>query len=139
MQAQSTVAEGAPAAETAASNFGGNTSGVSWAAVLAGATATAALAFILLILGVGLGLSAVSPWSYSANVMGKSTIIWLALTQLIAAGLGGYIAGRLRAKWSSIHTDEARFRDTAHGFLAWAAATLVTTFEASVGLRNSPH
>lgn len=126
MQAQSTAAEGAPAAATAASGFDGNTSGVSWAAVLAGATATAALAFILLILGVGLGLSAVSPWSYSANVMGKSTIIWLALTQLIAAGLGGYIAGRLRVKWVSVHTDEVYFRDTAHGLLAWSVATLLT-------------
>src|SRR4029434_3405378 len=46
--------------------------------------------------------------------------------QMAASGLGGYLAGRLRTKWASIHTDEVYFRDTAHGFLAWATATLVT-------------
>jgi hypothetical protein len=34
------------------------------------------------------------------------------------------MAGRLRAKWTGIRTDEVMFRDTAHGFLAWALATL---------------
>jgi hypothetical protein len=44
----------------------------------------------------------------------------------VAAGLlGGYIAGRLRTKWVNLHTDEVFFRDTAHGFLAWALATLL--------------
>lgn len=104
----------------------GNISGVSWGAILAGAAAAAALSFILLILGVGLGLSSISPWSYSNEAIGASTIIWLAVTQLLAAGIGGYLAGRLRIKWSSVHTDEVYFRDTAHGLLAWAIATLVT-------------
>jgi hypothetical protein len=36
--------------------------------------------------------------------------------------MGGYLAGRLRTKWANIHTDEVYFRDTAHGFLAWAVA-----------------
>lgn len=40
--------------------------------------------------------------------------------------MGGYLAGRLRSKWVSGHTDEVYFRDTAHGFLAWAVAALVT-------------
>lgn len=39
---------------------------------------------------------------------------------------GGYLAGRLRTKWAGIHTDEVYFRDTAHGFLAWAVAVVVT-------------
>ncbi|HEV7815468.1 MAG TPA: hypothetical protein VGP06_10265 [Janthinobacterium sp.] len=101
-------------------------SGVSWSAVLAGAVAAAALSFILLILGFGLGLSAVSPWSYSASTMGKSSIVWLAFMQLASAGVGGYLAGRLRVKWAAVHTDEVYFRDTAHGLLAWAVATLLT-------------
>ncbi|RBJ73324.1 hypothetical protein C3L29_034450, partial [Pseudomonas sp. MWU12-2534b] len=41
-------------------------------------------------------------------------------------GLGGYIAGRLRVKWANMHGDEVYFRDTAHGFLSWCVATLVT-------------
>ena len=102
-----------------------NQPGVSWGAVIAGAAAAAALSFILLILGVGLGLSSVSPWSFNATAIGVGTIAWLAFMQLAASGIGGYMAGRLRSKWSSVHTDEVHFRDTAHGLLAWAVATLV--------------
>lgn len=106
-----------------------STSAVSWGAILAGATAAAALALILTMLGTGLGLSAVSPWAYegiSAEAFGISTILWLTITQLLAAGLGGYIAGRLRTKWLSTPSDEVYFRDTAHGFLAWAVSALMT-------------
>ncbi|WPP01600.1 hypothetical protein SFA35_09710 [Pseudomonas sp. HR96] len=105
-------------------------SGVSWAAIFAGAAGAAALSLILVLLGFGLGFSAVSPWANegaSAKALGISTIIWLALTQIIASGLGGYLAGRLRVKWANMHGDEVYFRDTAHGFLAWAVATLVAT------------
>jgi hypothetical protein len=102
------------------------TSGVSWGAVFAGATAAAALSLILVILGFGLGLSAVSPWSYSAATIGTSTILWLAFTQIAAAGIGGFLAGSLRVKWGNLHIDEVHFRDTAHGLLAWAVASLVT-------------
>ena len=104
-------------------------SGVSWAAIFAGAAAAAALSLILVVLGFGLGFSAVSPWAdsgVSAKGLGISTIVWLAFTQIVASGLGGYIAGRLRVKWENMHGDEVYFRDTAHGFLAWAFATLVT-------------
>jgi len=104
-------------------------SAVSWAAIVAGAVGAAALSLILLILGTGLGLSSVSPWSgqgASASTFGISTILWVSFTQLAAAGMGGYLAGRLRTRWAGTHTDEVYFRDTAHGFLAWALATLVT-------------
>lgn len=104
-------------------------SAVSWGAIFAGAAAAAALSLILLILGTGLGLSSVSPWvndGVSATTFGVSTIIWVTFTQLVAAGMGGYLAGRLRTKWVEVHTDEVYFRDTAHGFLAWAIATLAT-------------
>jgi hypothetical protein len=103
-------------------------SGVSWAAIFAGAAAAAALAIILVVLGAGLGFAATSPWAdegASAKALGISTIVWLLVTQIIASGLGGYIAGRLRVKWANLHGDEVYFRDTAHGFLSWAVATLV--------------
>lgn len=113
-------------------------SGVSWGAIFAGAAAAAALSLILVILGFGLGFSAVSPWAdsgMSAKGIGISTIVWLAFTQIIASGMGGYIAGRLRVKWANMHGDEVYFRDTAHGFLAWAVATLVaaTLIASTVG------
>ena len=104
-------------------------SAVSWGAIVAGAAGAAALALILLMLGTGLGLSSVSPWAYSgvsATTFGVSTILWLTFTQLVASGMGGYLAGRLRTKWVDVHTDEVYFRDTAHGFLSWAVAALAT-------------
>lgn len=104
-------------------------SAVSWAAIVAGATGAAALSLILLILGTGLGLSSVSPWAgqgTSSNAFGMSTILWVTFTQLAAAGMGGYLAGRLRTRWHGTHTDEVYFRDTAHGFLAWSLATVMT-------------
>lgn len=102
---------------------------ICWGAVLAGAAGAASLSLILLVLGVGLGLSSVSPWSsegVSAETFGVSTILWLTFTQLAASGLGGYLAGRLRHRWSRVQADEVHFRDTAHGFLAWSIATLAT-------------
>ncbi|HIV69525.1 MAG TPA: hypothetical protein H9903_01195 [Candidatus Aquabacterium excrementipullorum] len=105
------------------------TSAVSWGAIFAGAAAAAALSLILLILGAGLGLSSFSPWTgvgVSATTFGVSAILWITLTQLAASGLGGYLAGRLRTRWTDLQTDEVYFRDTAHGLLAWAVASLVT-------------
>jgi hypothetical protein len=110
-------------------NSRAHASAVSWSAIVAGAAAAAALSLILLMLGIGLGLSSVSPWAHygvSAATFGVSTILWVTLTQLLASGMGGYFAGRLRTRWVGTHVDEVYFRDTAHGFLAWAVATLAT-------------
>lgn len=104
-------------------------SGVSWAAVIAGAFVTAALWLILLTLGVGIGLSVVSPWSQvgvSAAGIGVAAIVWMIVVQFIASSMGGYLAGRLRTRWATIHTDEVYFRDTAHGFLVWAVGLVIT-------------
>lgn len=110
------------------SNLAG-ASAVSWGAIAAGAAAAAALSLVLLILGTGLGLSSVSPWSQngiSATTFGVSTILWVTLTQIIASAMGGYLAGRLRTRWQATDQDEVYFRDTAHGFLSWAIASLAT-------------
>ena len=106
-----------------------SSSGVSWGAVVGGAFVAAALALVLLALGAGLGLSSVSPWSNSgasAKTIGIGAIVWLTLTQILASGMGGYLAGRLRTKWVDVHTDEVYFRDTAHGFLVWAVGVVMT-------------
>src|SRR3984885_1532077 len=106
-----------------------HSSGVSWAAVFAGAFVAAALSLILVALGTGIGLSAISPWDgagASASSVGKGAIVWLILTELIASSIGGYLAGRLRTKWVNVHTDEVYFRDTAHGFLVWAVGLVIT-------------
>jgi hypothetical protein len=104
-------------------------SAVSWGAILAGGVGAAALSLIMLILGTGLGLSSVSPWAnrgVTATTFGISSILWITFTQFVAAGMGGYLTGRLRTRWTDVHRDEAYFRDSAHGFLAWAVASLGT-------------
>jgi hypothetical protein len=125
---KSTAPYRAGVAETSVNNEA-NSSGVSWAAVIGGGFVTAALSLILLALGTGLGLCSVSPWSnvgVSASTIGTAAILWLIFMQIISSSMGGYLAGRLRTKWANIHTDEVYFRDTAHGFLAWAVALVIT-------------
>ena len=107
----------------------GHFSGVSWAAVVAGAFVAAAVYLILLALGAGLGLSSISPWSnrgLSPAAVGSAAIVWLILIEVISCALGGYLTGRLRVKWTLIHDDEVYFRDTANGFLVWAVALVAT-------------
>jgi hypothetical protein len=83
---------------------------------------------ILLALGSGLGFAAASPWPGAAPAAETFAItagVWLIVTQWLSSALGGYIAGRLRTKWTGIHTHEVTFRDTAHGLLAWAVASVI--------------
>lgn len=105
-------------------------SGVSWAAIVAGALAATATTVTLTLLGSGIGLTTLSPWSGGpdAGTFAISAAVWLVVTQWLSAGLGGYLAGRLRTKWTDVRSDEVFFRDTAHGFLAWALATVLVAF-----------
>jgi hypothetical protein len=115
--------------EPSAPNRESHSSGVSWGAVIGGAFVTAALYLILLALGAGFGLSAVSPWSnagLTATTAGAFTIAWLVIIEIVASVFGGYLTGRLRTKWTLVHSDEVFFRDTANGFLAWAVALVVS-------------
>jgi hypothetical protein len=87
-----------------------------------------AVGLILLALGSGLGLSSVSPWpdsGHSATTFGVYAAVWLVVVQWVSAAFGGYLTGRLRTKWVGVHTDEVYFRDTAHGFVAWAVAAVI--------------
>src|SRR5471032_624468 len=105
------------------------TSAISWAAVAAGAVASAALTLLFIAFGAGIGLSAVSPWSDSGVTLTTfkvGTGIYLVCAAIMASSIGGYLAGRLRIKWAGVHSHEVYFRDTAHGFLAWAFATLLS-------------
>jgi hypothetical protein len=104
-------------------------SGVSWPAIAAGAVASAALALLLIAFGAGLGLSAISPWSdsgVSSTTFSVGTGIYLIIVAVMSSAIGGYLSGRLRTKWVGIHSNEVFFRDSAHGFLAWAFATLIS-------------
>jgi hypothetical protein len=109
---------------------------VEWAAIFGGALAAFGVTAILLTLGPGLGLTTVSPWSFSnpsPTAFGTAAAIWLVVTQWLSSAFGGYLSGRLRTKWVGIRTDEVFFRDTAHGLLAWALATLLMAALLTIG------
>jgi hypothetical protein len=111
------VAAGAPAP-----------SALNWGAIIAGAIVATVSTLILMLVGSGLGLTMISPWSSqsaSATTVLVSAAVWLVVVQWISACLGGYIAGRLRRRWTAVHSDEVVFRDSAHGLLAWSLATLL--------------
>lgn len=102
-------------------------SAVSWSAVIAGAVIAAAVSAMLITGGSGFGFLFMSPWhheSVSGSSLAIASIAWMLATQIIAYGIGGYVAGRLRTKWTDAEVDEIYFRDTAHGFLVWALSAL---------------
>ena len=106
-----------------------SSSAINWAAVAAGGFANAALTLLLMAFGAGMGFSAISPWSDSGVSMTTFSIgtgIYLIVMAMLASTVGGYIAGRLRTRWIGVHSDEVFFRDTAHGFMSWATAAVVS-------------
>ncbi len=103
-------------------------SAVSWPAILAGGVAAGALSLILLAFGAGIGLTVVSPWPDSGlggTGFGIAAGIYLVIVAIMSSAVGGYLAGRLRVRWTGAHPDEVFFRDTAHGLLSWAFATVL--------------
>lgn len=117
-----------------------SSSAVSWSAIIAGAVSAAALTVVLMFLGSGLGLTMVSPWGNRGagiTAFAVSAAIWMIVVQWLSSALGGYMTGRLRARWVGVHTDETFFRDTAHGLLAWALATLIVVCMATSSLTST--
>ena len=103
-------------------------SALSWSAVMGGTVAAIAVTLTLLTLGSAFGLGSVSAWPGLGARPTTFTVgagVWLVVTQWLSAAMGGYLAGRLRVRWHGLHTDEVMFRDTAHGFLTWATATVI--------------
>jgi hypothetical protein len=116
------VIVGTPSAATTATRV------TDWGAIMGGALGAIAVSIILFTAGSGFGLSTVEPWSFAnraPETFATGAAIWLIVMQWLSAAFGGYLAGRLRAKWSGPRTDEVLFRDTAHGMLAWALATVI--------------
>jgi hypothetical protein len=102
---------------------------VSWGAIVAGGFVAAAVTLIVAAFGVGAGLAVVSPWGgegISATTASWAAGLFLVVVAMLASTLGGYITGRLRHGWEDVHVDERFFRDTAHGFVTWAFATVMT-------------
>jgi hypothetical protein len=102
---------------------------VSWPAIIAGGFVAAALTLMLLALGAGLGFSVVSPWSGPPDISTTTAAtvggIYMAVTAVLSSAIGGYITGRLRTGWAQAPLDEVYFRDSAHGVVCWAFATVM--------------
>jgi len=100
---------------------------ISWAAIWAGAAVAVASSIVLTLAAAGLGYTLALPalasrgslLSFTPEVGAGAVVV-----QVLSAAFGGYIAGRLRITWVGVHDDESHFRDTAHGLIAWAVATI---------------
>jgi hypothetical protein len=95
------------------------TSRVSWSAILAGVVIGLILEALLNLLGLGLGFTAFSADSDTIAKIGTGSMIWFAISGLIALLGGGWIAG-----WFA--NTSCRFTGALHGLITWGLATLLT-------------
>jgi hypothetical protein len=105
------------------------TPSVSWSAVLAGTAVAAGTALVLhaFASAIGLAVSSTAPtWRDTSFALFFLSGFYLIVVALLAYGLGGYVAGRLRVPLEAVTPDEREFRDGVHGLIVWANATLVT-------------
>lgn len=111
-----------------------------WGAIIGGALGAIAVSIILFTAGSGFGVSTVEPWSFAneaPETFAVGAAIWLVVMQWLSSAFGGYLAGRLRPKWTPARTDEVLFRDTAHGLLAWALATVIVAALFTIGIMGT--
>ena len=104
---------------------------LSWSAIIAGASAAIALTIVLMTIGAAFSLLAVAPWPGTGAPVKTFSVtagIWLIVTQWLSSAVGGYLTGRMRTRWHSLHDHEVFFRDTAHGLVAWSVATILVAF-----------
>jgi hypothetical protein len=120
--ASSTVGVATPAA--------GAGSYIHWGAAIAGGIVAAAISVVLMAFGAGIGLSISSPsptWRNATAWLALLSGVWILVVAVGSSALGGYIAGRMRARLAPASSDEVDFRDGMHGALAWAIAALLAT------------
>ncbi len=93
---------------------------LSWGAVFAGVMVALVTHLILNLLGIGIGLAG-APRGAGLDWFGTGFGIWWAISGIIAAAIGGWIAGRTLGSGD-------RNDGLIHGLLSWAGATLVVAF-----------
>jgi hypothetical protein len=114
-----------------------------WTPVVAGALSAAAFSLILVTfgIGIGLGVSSSSPsWRDASAALALLSGIYLILQAMLSFGLGGYLAGRIRAPSDAPLTEEVERRDGVHGVAAWALAVLLgAALTAAIGAITVSH
>jgi hypothetical protein len=101
---------------------------VQWTPAVAGALAAAAIAFVLHTFAAAIGLAVTSTaptWRDASLALQFLSGLYLVVVAIIALGVGGYIAGRMRAPRAA-SADEIEFRDGVHGLMVWAIALVLT-------------
>jgi hypothetical protein len=101
---------------------------VQWGPAVAGALAAAALAFVLHAFAAAIGIAVTSTaptWRDSSVALQLLAGIYLVLVAIAAFGVGGYLAGRMRAPMAGSE-DEIELRDGILGVLVWAIAMVLT-------------
>ena len=122
-----------PAARNDATPVARNDNGwrfVEWSPVVLGALAATALSSVLVGFGVtvGLGISSTAPtWRDASAALAILSGVYLILQAIISFGVGGYLAGRVRAAAGARATvvEETERADGVHGLGAWALAVVM--------------
>jgi hypothetical protein len=113
---------------------------VEWGPIFAGAVAAAAISFVLFTAGSAIGLSLLSPYPSQSYGSWAATLaaFWAIFVPILSLLIGGYIAGRMRAAWSS-SAEEVEFRDGIHGLLVWATSILIGGALAFLAATSAAH
>ena len=101
-----------------------------WTPIIAGAFTACVASSIMITFGaiVGLGVSSTAPtWRDTSIALWVLSGLYLTLVSLVCFGCGGYIAGRTRAPYDGIATEDTEKRDGLHGVAAWALAVILGT------------
>jgi polyhydroxyalkanoate synthesis regulator phasin len=92
---------------------------VSWGAILAGAISAIALTALLSLLGLGIGLGVADPTRADGfDGIPTGTLVWWAVTSILATGIGAFVAARLAGIPHGI-------TGALHGLAVWSVATIV--------------
>jgi len=101
----------------------------SWSSVLAGVVAALIVHVLLVMLGLGIGLLSVDTSTVATSPVGVSwgAFLYWAISGIIAAFVGGWIAGTVSPAGTG----------GAHGLAAWAVATLIVVGAATLGVGST--
>ena len=103
---------------------------VSWGAVFAGVVVALVVQVLLTMLGVGIGIATLDPGTGdnpAASTFSITAGIWYAVSGIIAAFIGGYIAARLSGR-------TVPMTGALHGLTTWAFTTLLVLYLLSTAI-----
>ncbi|MBO6640255.1 MAG: hypothetical protein JJ920_06205 [Roseitalea sp.] len=98
-----------------------------WGAIFGGIAIASAISFVLAQFGTATGLTIGDPVFEDGTVSWAVLVagLWTVLVAITSASTGGYLCGRMRARFGDATEDEVEVRDGIHGLVVWAGATLI--------------